>query len=1610
MSDRPGKHRRSVNALARLTADIPEHLPGPTTDRLVSLLASAASRDLLPGEGIQSAFAGLPHIGGETVSTGLTGRLERAEGEPDAPEVLAVVRRDDQELLLSGTLVDALSGLAPAERVGPFVTVGGITTWFEFFTAAQRTEIREAGSTTPVLVITQARLPRSRRARIGIDIEPGTVWIRGDRLSGDLGADQWVGVRVGGGTLRPKGGFTGSGSVIEVPAPFAGELTLELATDEVTPSADGCSSATTAVDPPDSLTFTFSASGSTVTGGGGTATAWGQEFTFGSPIGTWRFIERLFVAVLGYDVSPTTLDAGAIGDDLVSFSGQADVSEGGLALPVVTATNPAILGEASTAAGWALLVKNMLSQWYAPDSRHHDVEEAWIHLSVAAATIVSISVPPLVPPVTHAYDLWQIRNVPGKRLPWRQTYDVDIALFYRCDAVTGEYFMVQGSADVALDRPVVTDGAPVPTPVTRGTLLLHRVGDVVTANLGAVTEPGDVSLQFALRNALVWTSIPSFVWVRGPLTAPSSIDAGMALLALGVYGWAPTLPDPYVSNGFIRRPRVARGAPQSVLMARVQWADPATADVSFEGQLGPGAALGEHKESPIDPRPARQPDGGPDIGLTQVKQGTLHLGRRDTGMWSEAQAREEETRGQRLEIAMQENKKSEAVIDRELIEVVGPRPNLLLLDVSTNQDLLGVAVGVGGGRDVATGAVPTGSGVFPVSDLTVTAPVEAMRVVTLPQVQWEPVRTLDEDQDIMTMGWFPTPLASATDGGATHIGARYEKLMPVIPEDALQGTFEAFRDGRQVGIRTTFPFGLVAAIRLQPHDSGNRKADLYDLTRPRFPDEDARGGIHVTAHADGGRPEDGGMSPYFQGAMRQLLNGIDLASGTPLGLSVLGETLQPLGSVETIFNNDMGANPKVPVTRVDLSGYGGSNFSDWNDPFAAFAATAKVQFELIVARTALEVVKVNTVLHPWGIRVTRSVTIERRPGGGVIRRDSGWQAFTPGLFDYRYFDAGVGDIVVAPYQFDAGVFRGLFNVRNIRPAPGSVFSQGPDQLVPYYFDADLALEGVAGLSPAVGILGYLQIAPSGEPASANTLRALIGAQGPVGGPVDTWMDFGGSGLPFRAQRVEVGVADNAGTPLFVATVRGAPRLPETGAWSVVVRPVGSIPPNGGEAIPVAENRGVPVVRRYPIQYDPDTTVHTEPPLAGTTGDYRFADAEDLLTPTAPRSEYALLQSAPTHAFLFPRPLVTPSSTARIDAGSRPALADVLARSTSKGAFPPAPNTIELAPGSHHFNVGPTGSLALSAPVVITGHPTPLRLSGTSGHGSRLFYDTATLRLELDADRWEAAFEGLRVWSDVAGLERISGSELRVVGSTDQRPQIAELKTLILQEIEDILQYIPIFGTRGVQGPIDLAATNAKHEIKVQVELNYQVPPPTVVATFPAGTGVVLKLIVKQNTGIDPTTGGAKASATFAAVLEGKIPIFSVGLATAFIIIAGEIAFSITSVTGSVTSEKLELTAFAGIGVEGKIGPFKAYAFLGIGFVLVYDAIANQTKYGGLVALEAGVDLVVVKVKIRAELKGLIYDDAGTTKCDYSGSVKIQVDIFLIFSISATYTVTETATL
>ncbi|PXF59404.1 MAG: hypothetical protein C4B58_03575 [Deltaproteobacteria bacterium] len=1601
--------------VARLTSDIAD-TDTPTLARLCGLCAEALRET--PDAGAQnllSRLAGL--VVDEDMREAVRGAKLGAADLKSPP--LRVVRQDERENLIEARIAGPLSALGGAERLGPFIVDGG-SVWFEFYRAARHFEVSETGAIAPAFVMTSARRPTfASVGSLTLDLQPGTIWIRGDLFSAGLPAGAYVGITVNDGKLALPNTVSVGDDSVEVAAPLEASLTLKLKADAVSPKEGGCLSQASVVLP--DLSLNFGPSGLVIEGGPGEASAWGRTFALKNSTGAVELIGTMWTLVLDYTFSPDHLDGAKIESQLTDFRGEAKVAKAGLGLPVVVAA-PAILGPASVAPGWWLSLEKLQSRWYAPDERFHEMD-AWMGIGTQGISLFSPSVAALSRPVTNIYRLWEIADDSGRRVPWRHSYDGPFLFFHRCDAINGEDLLTTGSAKVVLDRPVQTNGIPVRTPATLGVMHQRKATGDIRVTLAALVEE-TAENQLALRNALVWATRAVAVMAQGSLTDRTLVDEGTSHVFFGIFAWVPTLPDPYVGNFRLCRPDIDTS--RALLVAKVAWKDTVEVVTSFSGNLGPPIVC-DKPISPGQPVPAPQSDLVPDVGLTQTEQDRLYPDEEHAADRHVAQQREKRNRGKRAKRAEKQNQNARAAIDRYLEKVLGRTPPVLLLDVSTNQDLLGVAMWGAVAQDPRpsiAAAAPTGmTGVlpgilgFPVQALEVRSPIEALRLVTLPQIQWEPVRTLDADQDIVKLGWFPTPLASATDGGATVLGARSQSLAPAIPEDVLKGTRDAFADGKDVTFRTTLPFGLITVVQVNPVETAGRKADRYELTRPDFPDDNARGGLHITAHAEGGRSDEGGISPMFAGQTRQLINGVDLATGAPLGLSVLGSTGDPAGSVETVFNNDMSSDPKVvPVTRFDLSGYGGSNFSEWQNPFAAFAEASKVQFQVIVGRTALEIIKVTSVLHPWGIRVTRAITVERRTGGGVVRRDSGWQATTPGLLDYRYMDTDVTppEIAVADYAFDAGVFKGLFNVRSIRPAPGVEFSDSGATFVPYYFDAELALDGLSGRTQAIGVLGWLQTAPNGEPASKAALEALIEAQGPVGGPIDAWLEFGASKLPFRARRIEVGLADDGGTPLFVATVRGVPKFPKTGAWSVVRRDLVGVPPGGGEAVPVSETRGVPMIRRYPVEYKAkDDTYYSTPPLktGGIVGPWRFADAADLLTPTSPQNEYCVLQSTPTHAFLFPRPYAQASGATRVRSDVEPELADVIARSTSKGAFPPPENAIKLGT-TYYFNVGFGGTLALSNPVSVVNHPHPLRLSGSLGHGAEMLYDDATLQLEINSNNWSAEFYGLRIWSDIAGMSRVSGAKLRIVGSTTQRPQVAEVDTLVQESIEKILTYLPIFGARETLGPIDLGASNAKHEIKVEVGINIEVPKN---GWSVGGANLKLKLGTTQKTGFDLDTGGVKASAKLTAGFQGEFPIFSVAAASVYIIAKLDITFSIASVSGSVTTEKFELLAFVGVGVKGEIGPFKAYAFLGIGFVLSYDIVADLPKYGGLVRFEAGVSVAIVKVTLRADLQGLVYKKTEMldsvpvekTMCDYSGKVKLQVDIFLIISISATYSVSGT---
>jgi hypothetical protein len=176
-------------------------------------------------------------------------------------------------------------------------------------------------------------------------------------------------------------------------------------------------------------------------------------------------------------------------------------------------------------------------------------------------------------------------------------------------------------------------------------------------------------------------------------------------------------------------------------------------------------------------------------------------------------------------------------------------------------------------------------------------------------------------------------------------------------------------------------------------------------------------------------------------------------------------------------------------------------------------------------------------------------------------------------------------------------------------------------LQPVYFDADVEIEGVTsgaldGLVPSKGMLGYVQLAPRGEPLPAALFAKLLLSQfGSLGGPIDCGIDVAASGQAMRISRADVSPsADASGNPIFVGSARGSVTLPKDGSWSVVQHDQGT-----GEVTPLDPQVPVPVVRRGILNVAVGTTDTTAADLV------RLANPADIVAAlTATSRNFGLL--------------------------------------------------------------------------------------------------------------------------------------------------------------------------------------------------------------------------------------------------------------------------------------------------------------------------------------------------------------------------------------------------
>ncbi len=692
-------------------------------------------------------------------------------------------------------------------------------------------------------------------------------------------------------------------------------------------------------------------------------------------------------------------------------------------------------------------------------------------------------------------------------------------------------------------------------------------------------------------------------------------------------------------------------------------------------------------------------------------------------------------------------------------------PGVNLLDVSSNASQLGVNWAPQSLRGVnAQGLLLIGDGA-------------ATSLFTVSAISWEPMRSTTA---------IP---AAPSDGVPSKLNVPTVSLAPIAPIPLMTAQQSRVAGGDPYSFTATLPFGMIA-------EASNTKGATYNFVQPKFDGYD--GGYQISLVPAGAQSS---TKPEFPG---------QTVLTDPYGTAVLSS------DVATIFRADFrqqtgAAEPGVPVTRYDLSGYGASLFSEWYDPNVTGTGILKVQFTVWVGRTAYEVVRAQSIIYPWGIKIVRTITIQRISGGDVTRQDSGWQAATPGQFNFPTKTAG--EFNGAVHQ---GSVDGVFNVKNIRDN-GAQFPLDGITYVPVLFDADVKINTknpvVSGASqnvyvPSQNITGWAQLAPDNSPATRADLADLLEQKGAALGPIACTINIGAAGQQMKVSSVGVSAVGSGETAVFVASLNGTPVLSRDGQWSMAVKTGGSTP----------------------VALNPQTAVPLIQPNGSST--WYLAEPADILNLTNPTTQYGYLQGTSTQKTFFGQPQI-PQGANKVSIPNPPHVADVGALLGSTGIFPDLTKALAF-PNPQDLLLGALGedTLALNQAPFTVNQP-PLTLVDFGPVSCVLVYadrsqagnppTTVTYTLNPAGNpAWSISFEKF-TFVLVSPFGDVNNPLLQVVGSAhadaNTAPALGKLTIVygsilsLVQQIFSKLSELASFLPGGNESKLDISFSNGQLTIR-----------------------------------------------------------------------------------------------------------------------------------------------------------------------------------------------------
>jgi hypothetical protein len=1552
---------------------------------LVRKMMHAADRDLLQGD-LHAPFTG-PTL--EQATSDTRRALEAAEtrsrsSEPlsELPEGARLARRvlPFRSSAEPGSTPTFAAGMEPDRSFGPFTDLDGRPVIFELFLPIRKMAIIRKGDSAPFLTLPLLGIAAPNI--VEYNLPAGSVWMLAKLFTADAPAGGYAGTRIKKGKLHLSAAPIVSGDNLLIPAGATVSLTLTLDPDTSAPgsSEPGVDAIEARAKLPAEVTFAFSPTGGSLTvAQKAGAKAFGAEVAMRYGAGPVTYDSRINRILFPFVHRPDEFAVGSSKSDLFKVKGTAPIEQAGWALAVSTAAAQN-LGKASGGGAISIsLGTGLQARWDGLHGVHSDLGACVVMVEPNRVALVAEGA--RAPGSTTRVKLWTGES------PLEASWDAT-RHHLRYEAWGGDLDVVLMNAPLSarVDRPVAVNGRPFSIQASSSLTVFWR--DRSAARLLAFAEPDakqGETFALALKNALVNVSAPVFFALTGKVSSSNQISRGVAATLFRTGNTMLSLPDPYVTSQPI--PQRLRGtatlSAQSsgpLMVSLVKWESPdapkLTLDFLFPGRTQPATRTGIGTVSSLamvpevftvktaDPEPPAPP---PIFTSVSTFEPLVMAAIVDADEPPDPEkSADEDAEAYRRLVGLFE-------------ETAGPvRPQIALLDVSSNIDHLGVTWGYFA-RDKQPSDLDD---LLRIEDLTITTRQRNARLFMLPQFQWEPLKNLPNPN----IGFFPDRLVSGDDGGASLFGADTVRLVPLLPERTLEALVEGF-DTTDIGAWFTLPFGIRAVAQLGPERLGARKWAEVELVQPATPDGGFEGGYQISVSS---RAADVGpdiQTPSLTGAAWQTRNAVDPATGLPNGYSALrGDDLN--AGVEPFFNNDFGPSEKtrrVPVSRVDFAGLGASTMSEWYNP-TALGEISQVRFDTFIGRTAYEVVQAASILYPCAAPVVRTITIERRKEGNVVRSDSGWVATAPGL--YSFPDPNPASSAIHTH---AGVVRGFYDIRRIRET-GRVVRRDMGgtkiELLEVRYDCDVEIEGVKkGNRPntsrvtSVDQTGFVQRLPKGYPLFPEHFAQILGEEGPLGGPVDCEIDIGNSGQVMRVVWVDVDASSHLtpSVPEFAAAARGALALPGDAAWSVVRR-------TGFDAEFEAVDPvvGTPLIREGRA---------TAPGSASSY--YRFSDPTDLLREASPDREFALLQTSDAHQFMLPRPRIK-TGTSKIETTELARLADAYGRAASAGIFPKkaacfqsqAPLSLDLVAGDR-FRLGPAPSatfqnLPTAERAIVDGDALAIR---TRYAGPiRFMLDPG------DPEVWSIKIDKVTTSMDLGPFDDLMGvihdyraSDIapgQLINPKQTYAPFLDPVVKILQVLTDLLRLDDTFELNAVQG-----------SFKFQARGKYPITGP--------GGGYFDFGAIKIKGELSAGFGWSEKDKWFGDLkidLASKVPVLPPILAN------GKMSLKLKGT--ELNGQQVTIRVIWGVSLlDQEFGPLKVSAEFNYGIeVIVSDA--GDWQIGLLVQLHGKAEILIVSISVKIELLAAIARDVADDKVEAIGQAKFaaEVSICWFLTISVDYTI------